>query len=77
MITIDKLTLQLSGFCEEDGRKLARLVAEDLALVTLPADCSWDAGSMSVSIVQTPGASVKTLSQQIVADMLRQLDRTL
>ena len=76
MITIDKLTLLLSGLGEEDGRSLARLIAEDLAMVTLPAGCPGDTGSMSVSVTLTPGATVKTLSQQIIADMLRQLDRT-
>jgi hypothetical protein len=77
MITIDKLTLQLSGLSEEEGRKLARLLAEDLAVVTLPGGCSPDTASVSVNVTQAPGASVNTLSQQIVADLLRQLDRTL
>lgn len=76
MITIDKLTLQLSGLCEDDGRKLARLLAEDLAIVTVPANCCPDIHSMNVNITRSPGVSVKTLSQQIIADMLRQLDRT-
>jgi hypothetical protein len=77
MITIDKLTLQSCGLSEDEGRKLARLLAEDLALVTLPAGCSSDTASVSVNVTQTPGASVNTLSQQIVAEMLRQLDRTI
>jgi len=77
MITIDKLTLQLSGLSEEEGRKLARLLAEDLAVVTLPGGCSPDTVSVSVNVTSAPGASVNTLSQQIVADLLRQLDRTL
>ncbi len=77
MITIDKLALQLSGISEEEGRKLARLLAEDLAIATLPAGCSSDTQSINVNITRTSGAPVKTLSQQIVADMLRQLDRTL
>jgi hypothetical protein len=77
MITIDKLTLQLSGLSEEEGRKLARLLAEDLAVVTLPEGCSPDTTNVNVNVTPAPGATVKTLSQQIVADMLRQLDRTL
>jgi hypothetical protein len=77
MITIDRLTMQLSGLSEEEGRKLARLVAEDLAMVTLPAGCSPDTANVSVNVPQTPGASVNALSQQIVAEMLRQLERTI
>jgi hypothetical protein len=76
MITIDKLTLQLSGISKEEGRKLARELAEDLAMVTLPQGCSESAESVSVNIKQPSGASGKTLSQQIVAEMFRQLDRT-
>lgn len=76
MITIDKLSLQVSGLSEEEGRKLARLLAEDLAIVTLPQGCSTDVGRVSVNITQTAGVPVETLSQRIVADMLRQLDRT-
>lgn len=77
MISIDKLTLQLSGLSEEDGRKLAGLLAEDLAVVTLPEGCSPNAASVSVNVALAPGTSVSTLSQQIVADLLRQLHRTL
>lgn len=77
MITIDKLTLQLSGISEEDGRKLARELAEDLAIVTLPQGCSESAESLSVNVNQTSGASGKRLSQEIIAELFRQLDRTI
>ena len=53
MITIDKLTLQSCGLSEDEGRKLARLLAEDLALVTLPAGCAPDMASVSVNVTQT------------------------
>jgi hypothetical protein len=77
MITIDKLTLQLSCLSEEEGRRLAQLIAEDLAMVTLPAGCSSDMANVSVNVPQTPGTSVNAFSQQIVAEMLRQLERTI
>jgi hypothetical protein len=76
MITIDKLTVQLPGISEEEGWKLARELAEELAMVALPQGCSESAESVGVNITQPPGASGKKLSQQIVAEMLRQLDRT-
>lgn len=76
MITVDKLSLQLSGLSEAEGRKLARLLAEDLAMVTLPAGCSADTESVQVNIAPAPGVPMKTLSELIVADLLRQLDRT-
>jgi hypothetical protein len=77
MITIDKLTLQLSGISEEEGRRLARELAEDLAIVTLPQGCSENAESVSVNIPQPSSTSGKRLSQQIIAEMFRQLDRTI
>jgi hypothetical protein len=76
MITVDKLSLQLSGLSEAEGRKLARLLAEDLAIATLPAGCSADTDSVQVNIAPVPGIPVKKLSELIVADLLRQLDRT-
>lgn len=77
MISIDKLTLQLWGVSEEQGRKLARELAEDLAMVTLPQGCSESAENVSVNITQPSGASAKKLSQQIVEEMFRQLNRTI
>ena len=77
MITIDKLTLQLSCVSEEEGRRLARLIAENLAMVTVPAGCAPDTPNVNVNVTQTPGASVSTLSEQIVAEMLRELERTI
>jgi len=75
MITVDRLSLQLSGLSEEEGRKLVRMLAEDLEMVTLPANGSEAMASVSVNITPPSGASVKTLSNLIVADLLRQLDR--
>lgn len=77
MITIDKLTLQLSGISEEEGRKLARELAEDLAMVTLPRGCSESAHGVSVNVTQPSGVSGKRLSQEVVAEMFRQLNRTI
>lgn len=77
MITIDKLTLQLSGISEEEGHKLARELAEDLAIVTLPQGCSENAESVSVNVPQPSRTSGRKLSQQIVEEIFRQLDRTI
>jgi hypothetical protein len=76
MITIDKLSLQLSGFSQEEGLNLARILAQDLALVTLPEGVAPDLRSLSVSATPVPGASLQALSQSIVEDVLRQLSRT-
>jgi hypothetical protein len=35
-ITIDRLTLHLSGLSEGDGQRLARLIADGLANASLP-----------------------------------------
>src|SRR5579863_8009621 len=36
-VSIDSLNLHLTGFTEEDGRRLARLVAEGLSKAPMPA----------------------------------------
>lgn len=77
MITIDKLSLQVCGLSEEEGRKLARLVAEDLALVSLPPGCPESVDGVGVNVTQPTSAPAQTISQLIVADVLRQLQRTL
>jgi hypothetical protein len=75
-LTIDRLSLRLSGLSELDGRHLARLIAEKLASTSLP---EWDAGydQMTSSVVAQPGASVHSLAEQIVSEVVRQLDRSL
>ena len=37
-VSIDRLKLHLTGFVEEDGRQLARLIAEALAGASLPGE---------------------------------------
>lgn len=76
MITIDKLSLQLSALSEEEGRKLAELLAEELAIVSLPAGCSH-VPTVGVNVLRSPGVTVNALSQLIAAEVLRQLDWTL
>lgn len=77
MMVIDKLTLQLSGLSEEDGRALAQLLAQDLALTSLPHGGNLRVDDMKVEVAGAAGNSIQELSQRIVADLLRQFDRSL
>jgi hypothetical protein len=68
------LNLVLSGVSEEQGRRLARLLADDLGAVRPPSHCG-DLDNLTVTITSPPGASMQTLSKAVIADLLRQLDR--
>jgi hypothetical protein len=75
-VTIDRLSLHLSGITESDGRSLTRLIAEGLADASLPSgggQMEW----MQSSVAASPGASPATLSERIVADLVRQLARSI
>lgn len=76
-ITIDRLTLKLSGISERDGQRLARLIAEGLSTVPISTEGAHHLDAMRVSVAASPGSRVDMLSQQIVAEVLRQLERSL
>jgi hypothetical protein len=76
MISIDRLTFQVSGLSGDQGRKLAQMVGQDLALVSPPAGCSASLDRMSVDVTPTAGTQLDDLSKLIVADLMRQLERT-
>ena len=74
-VTIDRLSLHLSGLSDDEGRRPARLIADGLAASSVPG------GSGHVDWVQSKqesreGANLKSLSEQIVADVVRQVARS-
>lgn len=75
-LEIERLTLHLSGLSEGEGRHLARLIADGLASAPLP-ESAGSRSSMSSQITARTGDDVQELSQQILADLLRQLQRSL
>lgn len=74
-LAIERLSLRLSGLSEEQGRRLARLIAEGLAVSPL-TDGAGDRQAVESRHAARPGSSLEDLSDRIVADLLRQLERS-
>jgi hypothetical protein len=75
-IRIDRLTLQLSGITEPQGRRLAMLITEGLAAADVPAGIAAAQGAIRVDLGAGPSGSVDALSERVVAEVLRQLQRS-
>jgi hypothetical protein len=74
-LSIERLSLHLSGLSEGEGRRLTRLIADGLAAAAVPHTAkSHDA--MQSKITPRAGCGLQEISDQIVADLLSQLDRT-
>ncbi|MDT7543568.1 MAG: hypothetical protein QOE33_3472 [Acidobacteriota bacterium] len=76
-IKIDRLTLNLSALSARDGERLARLVAEGLGAADLSTEKSQRLDEVKVRVWADEKGNVDELSEQIVAAVLRQLERTL
>ena len=74
-VSIERLTLKLSGLSREDGRRLAEQVAEGLAAVALPAGLALLEVD-KVRVQAAAGAGVDQLAGRIVAEVVRQVQRT-
>lgn len=75
-LTIDRLSLHLSGFSDGDGKHLAQLITSQLASTSLVQPVLKD-DHIRLDVVAQAGASIRSLAEQIVSDLVRQLDRTL
>lgn len=76
-INIERLSLKLSGVAEGEGQRLARLIAEGLGVASVPIDSSRHLDAIRLRVTARPGTSADELSRQIVADLLRQLARSI
>jgi hypothetical protein len=74
-LTIERLSLHLSGLSEGEGQRLARLIADGLAQVSISGGENRDV--MNAAITASPGVDMQELSRRIVADVVRQLDRSI
>jgi hypothetical protein len=72
---VDRLTLQLGGLSEADGRRLARLVAECLASADAPG-APLGADRLTLSVLPVPGEPVESMARRIAAQMLYALARS-
>ena len=75
-LSIERLSLSAAGLSGGDGRRLAQLIADRLSAAPLP-DVLQARDSLRSEIVPRAGGSLQELSEQIVADLLRQLQRSL
>lgn len=73
-LTIERLSLHLSGLSEAEGERLARLIADGLAHASMPGSENRDA--MKAAVTAFPGGDMQELSERIVTDVVRQLDRS-
>lgn len=73
-LTIERLSLHLSGLSEGDGQRLARLIGDGLARVSVTGGENRDA--VKTAVTASPGVDVQDLSERIVSDIVRQLDRS-
>ena len=73
-LKIERLSLRLAGLSEGESRRLPRLIAEGLAGAAPGIAEQHDA--MRVRISTHAGASAEELSKQIVAELVRQLERS-
>jgi hypothetical protein len=77
-VSIQRLTLKLSGLSAGDGRRLAERIAEGLAAVALPAGLALlEVEKVQVKAAAGAGQSVDQLAGQIVAEIVRQVQRSL
>jgi len=74
-LSIDRLTLQVPGYSEAEGRRLALAVADGLAAAGLPG-ATGDVSTLRVDLTAGAGAGSDWLAGQIVAEILRQLERS-
>lgn len=75
-ISIERLTLKLSGLSSGEGKRLAHLIAEGLSTASLGAEFPYQIDTLRVKVAASPEDRVDWLSQQVVAEIVGQLQRT-
>lgn len=76
-ISIERLTLKLSGLSSGEGKRLAHLIAEGLSTASIAAASSYQIDTLRVKVDARPSDTVDWLSQQVVAEVVGQLERTI
>jgi hypothetical protein len=76
-ITVDRLSLKVSGFSESDGRHLARLIADGLSRASASVEATGHREALRLSLSPRPGTALDALAGQIVSELLRQLNRSI
>ena len=74
-LSIERLSLRLSGLSEGDSRRLTRLIADGLAAASV-SHVTGNRDALRSSIKPRAGSSLQAISAQVVADLLSQLQRS-
>jgi hypothetical protein len=74
-IRIQRLALKLSGLSESQGRRLAMLITQGLAAATIEQSVT-DHPAIQVDFNESPVGNLGLLSDRVVAEVLRQLERS-
>jgi hypothetical protein len=72
-MSIDRLTLHVSGFAGDDARRLAQRIAENLALAPAPRRARL--GTLQVQVAAPQQGTIDELAHQVATEVLRQLAR--
>jgi hypothetical protein len=72
---VDRLTLRLFGVSESDARRLAALIAQDLAAADAPTGVAPH-GPLRVDVASQAGESIEDAARRIVAHLILALGRS-
>jgi hypothetical protein len=74
-LMVDRLRLSLEGLSRADAERLATLVAQGLAAAEIAGE--GDVQGLQITLAPLPGSTMHTLSEQIVAELVGQINRTI
>jgi hypothetical protein len=74
-ISIDRLSLNMPGSAQR-GEHLARKIADGLADPALSRGMPADVSGLNISLRGAPNENDDALAGRIIAEIIRQLDRT-
>jgi len=75
-LSVDRLSLRVTGLGAEEGRRLARMVAERLGRAGGNPRGAVTVRRLRVTVTASNDAGTDFLSEQIAAEVLRELDRS-
>lgn len=75
-LSIDRLTLKLSGLSQDQGELLARLIAEGLTSREISSHTARDSPTLQLNITAQTKTNINWLANQILSEVLRQLPQT-
>jgi hypothetical protein len=75
-ITIDRLVLKAAGMSAQAAKRLAEQVAAGLERAPIAGDLTQRGELVRLKVRELPGATTEGLTQQILAELIRELGRS-